>query len=947
MKAALGQLRVIAQRLPVRWRLALGVGAIAVVVFALVDVAVYRRTEDHLVQVLDDSLREEAGEMVPLITTGRPVADLAPLVHDDDTSGVLLLQAFDRGRRLLGATPNGRGRELLAEGREDVTGEPGFVEVEGIGRVRLLAFDATIDGTGYTLVSAVSFAPTAEALADLQRRLLAWTLLGGLMAATLAYALTAAALRPVDRMRRRAQEIRASSPGVRLPLPVADDEVRRLGETLNHTLDELEASAERRRLFVAHASHELRTPLTRLRTNLELAGRPQRSPDELRVAIADAASDTEELIALADGLLDLTRLEAAPARPVPPPVDVSEVAREVAAATPGVTVTLPGPAWARIERDALRRSLGNIVTNAEVYGSSPIEIEVDTVPGRVGVVVWDHGPGMAETFEAAAFEPFTRSVAADDRPGSGMGLAIVATIAERNGGTCSIRREPPRFGIRIELPAAGGLGEEEGQDRSRKAVTGSANPLTSTRAAARRRRRRPRRRAGVGQQDLAGLGQGHEAGGQVHHRAVVVAVPVEHLAARAGRPGRRAASSAPGSPAARAWAMRSPSPGVVGDEHHLVADQLHHLAPVGQDQVAHVLVEGVHDRRASSLALTRPLRLVNSARSAKPTATEASVARLASSTAQARREVRARWRRCSGPNTAFDLRQHHAAESLVAVHDVEVGAARLEERHLEAEAQRRHLGLGDPVERAADDPQGLEHGGGAEQLPRRRRRSAGPGPRRARRPGSSSSPTATPTVSQTRRASCGSRPTSAAASAGVIRSIPRMLTSAARPDRSTSASIRASGTPWSRSRRRRSASWSSAMWRLKSRRPTDPPSALMARVWPTSGDLGGLVLGLHRVLGVEGGHGGLEDPGAAAGHLDRGHGLLHDAGGQGPEGLGGRPVPEGDGPALVAAGGHGGLQRDGAEQGHAGLVGQVLAARPRRTGGRSRRARRRRRSCSR
>ncbi len=233
-------------------------------------------------------------------------------------------------------------------------------------------------------------------------------------------------------------------------------------------------------MFVAHASHELRTPLTRLRTNLELAGRPQRTTDELRTAIADAAADTEELISLAEGLLDLSRLEADPSRAVPPPVDVSAVVREVADATPGVTASVPGPAWARIECDALRRSLGNILTNAEVHGGPPIDIEVAADDEWVTLVVWDHGPGVPEELEAALFEPFTRAAVAADRPGAGMGLAIVATIVERNGGVCSVQQDRGRFGVRVALPATPGPTEGGAQTRRRKAATGSAKPLTST-----------------------------------------------------------------------------------------------------------------------------------------------------------------------------------------------------------------------------------------------------------------------------------------------------------------------------------------------------------------------------------------------------------------------------------------------------------------------------------
>ena len=89
--------------------------------------------------------------------------------------------------------------------------------------------------------------------------------------------------------------------GERLPLPRADDEIRRLGETLNEMLDRIEASLERERVFVADASHELRTPLAILRTELELAERPGRSPEELRAALRSAAEEVDRLVAARRG----------------------------------------------------------------------------------------------------------------------------------------------------------------------------------------------------------------------------------------------------------------------------------------------------------------------------------------------------------------------------------------------------------------------------------------------------------------------------------------------------------------------------------------------------------------------------------------------------------------------------------------------------------------------
>src|SRR5204863_8279587 len=100
-----------------------------------------------------------------------------------------------------------------------------------------------------------------------------------------------AALRPIEAMRRRAQEISTSSLEERLPVPEAADEVRRLGTTLNEMLARLQNGLERERRFVADASHELRTPLALLRAELELALRRPRSASELEEAVRLAAAE--------------------------------------------------------------------------------------------------------------------------------------------------------------------------------------------------------------------------------------------------------------------------------------------------------------------------------------------------------------------------------------------------------------------------------------------------------------------------------------------------------------------------------------------------------------------------------------------------------------------------------------------------------------------------------
>ena len=138
-------------------------------------------------------------------------------------------------------------------------------------------------------------------------------LIGGpvalLLASLAGYAVSGTALRPVEAMRRRAAEISAAEPDQRLPLPEANDELRRLGETLNQMLGRLEAALERERTFVDDASHELRTPLAMHKTELELALRYAKTPEEMRAAIASAIVEVDRLSALAEDLLVLARSE--------------------------------------------------------------------------------------------------------------------------------------------------------------------------------------------------------------------------------------------------------------------------------------------------------------------------------------------------------------------------------------------------------------------------------------------------------------------------------------------------------------------------------------------------------------------------------------------------------------------------------------------------------------
>ena len=154
------------------------------------------------------------------------------------------------------------------------------------------------------LVVGTSREDAQEALKQLRDQLLVGGLLALVVAGGLGYGVAGAGLRPIEQMRARAATISDRSAGERLPLPAADDELRRLAITLNAMLERLDEGLQRERRFVAEASHELRTPLTLMRTEIELALAQPRPPAELTQALQSMNDEVRRLIALAEHLLE-------------------------------------------------------------------------------------------------------------------------------------------------------------------------------------------------------------------------------------------------------------------------------------------------------------------------------------------------------------------------------------------------------------------------------------------------------------------------------------------------------------------------------------------------------------------------------------------------------------------------------------------------------------------
>lgn len=282
-----------------------------------------------------------------------------------------------------------------------------------------------------------------DALDGVRTQLLIGGPLALLLASLLGYFVAGTALRPIERMRARAASISSESHAERLPLPEADDEVRRLGVTLNEMLDRLDEGMQRERRFVAEASHELRTPLALLRVELDLALSRARTNEELVAALGSASEEVDRLTRLAR---DLLVLAAADEDRLPLersefdlPDLMSAVAGRFTTVTDGRSVRVSGDAPLPIvaDRERLDQVLVNLLDNALRHGDGDVLLDARQQDGQVVIRVSDEGPGLAGAFKERAFDRFSRGDGSR-ADGRGLGLAIVRAIVRAHGGEVTI-----------------------------------------------------------------------------------------------------------------------------------------------------------------------------------------------------------------------------------------------------------------------------------------------------------------------------------------------------------------------------------------------------------------------------------------------------------------------------------------------------------------------------
>jgi signal transduction histidine kinase len=429
------------------------------------------------------------------VVLGLVAVQVIKLVDEETRSAITseaesLLEQYDSGglRRLglaiaeRARTPGGTiylltdqvGEPLVGNISQLPTAGQGFGETryQGVGAKttrRALARVYTLPN-GFRLLIGHDLGDRARIGAVMVRTLALSLVLFAALAALSAAFVARRVLRRIDAMNVSAHALMAGDMTERLPVSGSGDELDRLAIGLNQMLARIGELMAGLREVSDNIAHDLRTPLTRLRNHAEEALRVGGDETAYRTALTRTIEESDNLIRVFDALLMIARAEAGADRAGVARVDLCEATADVAelyeplAEEKGFTLRVacePGLA-VNGRRELIGQALANLIDNALKYGAAPAganrrsEVEIDARREGANLVieVADRGPGVSPADRERVFDRFVRLESARTRPGSGLGLSLVAAVARLHGGSVRLEDNAPGLKVRLSLPAA-------------------------------------------------------------------------------------------------------------------------------------------------------------------------------------------------------------------------------------------------------------------------------------------------------------------------------------------------------------------------------------------------------------------------------------------------------------------------------------------------------------
>lgn len=264
-------------------------------------------------------------------------------------------------------------------------------------------------------------------------------------------------LQRLQRVSEAADRVVGGDLAERLPSLGFGREFDELADTLNSMLDRLEATVGALRQVSSDVAHDLRTPLTRLRNTLEDA---QDKPDREEL-LSEALAETDRLLEIFAALLRLAQIEGSADRRLSR-VDLSTLAADVVDAYGPAAEEAGRSLVAEIEPDAmmmgdqtmLTQVVANLIDNAITHstGGSKVTVRVSSSDGAASLCVADDGSGAPTDQLDLLTRRFYRLDRSRKTPGTGLGLSMVAAIADYHGAALRIQNADPGLAVTLDFP---------------------------------------------------------------------------------------------------------------------------------------------------------------------------------------------------------------------------------------------------------------------------------------------------------------------------------------------------------------------------------------------------------------------------------------------------------------------------------------------------------------
>ena len=290
------------------------------------------------------------------------------------------------------------------------------------------------------------------------------------------YLLARHLLRRIDAMSRVSHAIMAGNLAGRLPLAGSGDELDRLAAQLNIMLERIERLMAGLREVSDNIAHDLKTPLNRLRNSAEAALADTRGANAWRDGLERTIEEADDLIKTFNALLLIARLEAGAVEESLEVFDLADVAHDVTdlylpvAEDRGLSLELHADTSIaiRANRHLIGQAVANLVDNAIKYstvtrqltsaphasGATTISVVVRRAEDRAILTVADHGPGIPAADRDRVLKRFVRLEASRTRPGTGLGLSLVAAVAQMHDGAIRLEDNEPGLRVLLILPLA-------------------------------------------------------------------------------------------------------------------------------------------------------------------------------------------------------------------------------------------------------------------------------------------------------------------------------------------------------------------------------------------------------------------------------------------------------------------------------------------------------------